>query len=295
MPDKLLFIINGGLGDLLSEYFNTREWRILKELKTRSPSIRTKLILCNHNSSSIDFLKYYPYFDEIEPRHGTHLHLVKENNVGHYIAAQCPDWTFIGEAYYMWKDIEPKQPEVYLGEEDTALIDEVKAAGKYIVLHPFAGTPGRICLTTEEYKLLADKIVDELKCNVVVMGATHSRIIEEATVGITENLIFKEHFDSHRPEIISLVNKASCRAAVKLSMDASGYIGNYTGLIIAPWVAEIRTVAYIAETHRTMSEISYSLSWPTSRKWAYNKSFFPEVQDHTEVIDQTIKFLSEEV
>jgi len=33
--DKLLLIINGGLGDLLVEYFRSREWGVIKQLKER--------------------------------------------------------------------------------------------------------------------------------------------------------------------------------------------------------------------------------------------------------------------
>jgi len=291
--DKLLLIINGGLGDLLVEYFRSREWGVIKQLKEENPSLKVKAVICSHNSNTKDFLEYCPLVDKVETHHGFNFHLSDAKNIVQYICPQQKDWTFIGDAFYMWKHITPVAPKVYLNAADKDLVERTKKSGPYIALHPFAGTPDRICFSQENYRILISRIIEETGHNVVILGGKHQRTIGEAEGEVTQRSTIHEAFDSFRPNAISLVNKASCRASVQIAKNAAAYVGNYAGLIMAPWTEEIPTLVHIAESHRKMSEISNTLSWPTTRGWAFNKAIFPETKTIEETFDETISFLKE--
>jgi hypothetical protein len=291
---KILLTFNGGLGDVMNDYFRSREWGVLRKFKERdNPEI--KVIAYSHNSNSSEFLKYCPFVDSIETGPALYLNLTKANTLREYLSPLYPEWQFMGEAYYHWRDITPERPKIYLDEEDEAIVKEVKDMGEYIVYHPFVDTLERLCLSPDGYRQLAYRIADELQRPVIVMGATHERSIREADSDIHQYEKLIENFESDREDIISLTNKISCRAAAKISMDACAYVGNYAGLIIAPWVQEIPTVALISESHREMARVSEPLSWPTTRGFAFSREIYPQTQEESKTLDDTIQFLKQRI
>jgi hypothetical protein len=291
---KILLTFNGGLGDVMNDYLRSREWSILRKFKERS-NPEVKVVLYSHNSNAAELLKYCPFIDSIDTGPALYLNLTDANTLREYLSKLYPDWNFIGEAYYEWRDIVPERTKIYLGEEDKDIVEEIKSKGDFIVYHPFADTVERLCLSTERYRELAYRIADELHKPVIVLGASHDRLIKEADSEISQNTRVSEEFESDRNNVISLTNKISCRAAAELSMSACAYVGNYAGLIIAPWVKEIPTVALISESHREMARVSEPLSWPTVRGLAFSKEIYPQIQKDEKTITDTIDFLKQRI
>jgi ADP-heptose:LPS heptosyltransferase len=192
-----------------------------------------------------------------------------------------------------------KQPEIYLSPAEEQKYNDIIAAGPFVCMNPFAGTPERIAMAEEEYIQLIDRIIDELGYNVVLTGGNHNRqgLANDgghSTIGSDPRYMpIVEESNYERDKLINLVNKVSIRFATKISMAAQAFVGNFSGPLIAPWCRGIKTVTLIAPfEHIEKTSRTCNIScWPIASNLPFSKAIYMRDTTSQSAIEQTINFL----
>jgi len=243
-PQKLYISCGGGLGDLIRSYLKDNvDWGYLKPIKETWPNTRIRAIITCHNTAARDFLEYNPYIDEV-------LAFPYQIDGSPIINKHSQGYVHIGKAG-MKQAVKHQMPEVYIHPGDEPIYKEIVDRGNYIVINPFGGVPAKKCLPIEEWVLLVDKLIDVLGYNIIATGGSHHRICFKNDGGRTRvgtdevREPMEEIFEYEREGLTNLVGR-HVALATKLAMKANGFIGNYSGPLIAPWVAGVKTACFIA-------------------------------------------------
>ena len=238
MPKIKVFVKGGGgLGDLIREYLGGEKyWGYLEGIKERYPDIKVKAILCIHNPQAKEVLKYHPCLNEIEqyPWQLDGTPIFFSHSDGH---------VFIKSVHGLFSGLEYKKPEVYLKKEEEVQVETIKNAGKYMVIHPFAGLKDRIAFPIEKYPALIDEIIDT-GCNVIVIGGSYARINRDGKEEVNEV------FDYSRKGLFNLVGNTNARVATRLIQSASGFIGTHSCYILVASIEKIRSILIAPERLR---------------------------------------------
>jgi len=233
IPQKVYLTLGGGLGDVFVTYFRgDNGWRLLQPLKEKFPHIKVSVLSATHNPQTAEFLKHNPYIDSFQEFGWVNdgRPIWSENANGHVSLAKHNK---------LAKILKAKNPELYLGEEDREIVNEILSAGEYIFIHPFAGLKDRQALPIEEYPSLIDSLIDKSGYNVVVIGGTHQRRNQKRSFDMPEE------FDYERPGLFNLVNRTNARVAVKLSQNAHSFIGCWSAYACAHWIIKKKTTVII--------------------------------------------------
>ena len=208
----------GGAGDIVRNQIQRRKgWGYIELFKKRFPTSEILAITTAVSNQGAEFLKYNPYIDKIKELPWANPNLPWKDLAKHTIG-----YKFIGKAV---KELLPKAkpivPPVYLSPEDKQVTQEIQKAGKYIFIHPFAGTRERIVYPIEKYPDLIDTIIDELGYNVAITGGTHLRLTNQ---GLPDTML-NEEFKYERKGLFNLVGKSNMRVGSHLARNASFYMG----------------------------------------------------------------------
>ncbi len=227
----------GGLGDLIREYLEGEKyWGYLEGIKEKYPGIKIKAILCIHNPQAKEFLKYHPCLDSTEQYpwqvDGTPVFFTHSD-----------EHVFIKSVPGLFEGLKYRKPPIYLDKKEEIQVETIKNAGKYIVIHPFAGLKDRIVFPIEGYPALIDGIIDT-GYNVVVIGGSYTRINRDGQEEVNEFLEYT------RKGLYNLVGNSNARVATRLIQGASGFIGTHSCYILVASIEMIKSVLVVPEKLR---------------------------------------------
>lgn len=147
---------------------------------------------------------------------------------------------FIKSVPGLFEGLDYKKPQIYLNKEEKIQVETIKNAGKYIVIHPFAGLRDRIAFPIEKYPGLIDEIIDT-GYNVIVIGGSYTRINRDGQEEVIEILEYS------RKGLFNLVGNTNARVATRLIQDASGFIGTHSCYILVASIEKIRSILIAPE------------------------------------------------
>lgn len=223
-PKSVYVTLGGGLGDVFYVYSRGENgWGYIKSLKQVFPAIHVKALCSTHNPQTIEFIKYNPYIDEYHEFGWVNdaKPLFEKNSNGS---------RRLNRQSKLIKELTFSKPKVHMTEEDNIIVNDIISAGDYVMIHPFAGEPGRKCLPTEEYIPLIDSIIEEKNLNVVVTGGTYKR----KNFRLSEDK--DEVFEYEREGLFNLVGKSNARVSFVLASRQKHFIGNWSAYSCASWL-----------------------------------------------------------
>lgn len=211
----------GGSGDIPANQFRCfKGWGHVEAFKQKFPNSKLRVIITSCSREGAKYIKYNPYIDEIIELPWANPNKpwkeLPKHTVGYKPLAQV--------AKELLPDIQGKIPPVYLSDNDKIITKEIINEGEYVFIHPFAGTPERMPFPIKEYPALIDRLIDELKYNVVVIGATY---LQKANQGKPDT-IHKEELNYYRPGLFNLIDKANMRIGIYLALHANRWIGTWS-------------------------------------------------------------------
>lgn len=289
-PKKVYLAIGGGLGDAMQVYLaqpisirddgyllgsvtassdpTTSTWfRRLASLESKGGAKAPKVVLVieSHNPHTKDLFEYDPNIDEV-------------------ISKPWPEPTSWAESEKRWEQIsdgatnlhevyfpefyEPDESGIYMPPEERKIVDRIVNNGRYIVIHPYAGSRERVCYPMAKYRQVIDMLIDDLGYNVVVVGASYKQFNVDG-----DGDDFMESFPYKRDKLAVLVNKVSVRVSFSLALACSGFIGTHSAMILASWMNGIRSVCIVPPVHDdgTPWETFFASKNPTT--WGADKEF----------------------
>ena len=216
----------GGLGDVFYEYFRGKHgWSYLDSLKNKYPNIKVKILSSTHNHQSLKFIKFHPHVDSMkELGWMTDARSLWEKHRGNAVRLEdaVKEKRLLG--------LSEKKQVLHLGSEDKQELKRITSAGKFVVVHPFAGGRDRIAIKTPDYIRLIDQIIEDLGYNVVVIGATHVRN------NINNPVKVDEVFDYRRKKLFNLVNASNARVVMALIQKQTHFVGAGSAWACASWL-----------------------------------------------------------
>lgn len=269
----------GGLGDFIFTYFKDSSWRKIKNIKSKL-GYKVIATIAVHNPGCSELIYTNPYIDSILLYKWYPPGDPKEREWKNFLAANP-----LAELELNLKETEPK---VFLTEKESKLLDEI-AKEKYIAIHPFAGLPHRGCLPHPydgkykcypDYKYLqsANAFADQ-GYKVYFIGRTSNDGVEVLR-GFEEKLLFpKEH--TH-PNVISLINKTSCRVNVEICRRANGFLGSHSSMLSAAWTADIPSLFFYPGEDEHGNRRSVIEHGGTTGTWALSKPFNSYIELNSE-------------
>jgi hypothetical protein len=221
MAHKVYIHDGGGAGDIPANQLRCyKGWGHVESFKKKFPRSEIMAVITSCSIEGARYIKYNPYIDEIKELPWVNPHRpwggLKEHIVG---------YTHITEAV---KKLLPGQsaviPPTYLSPDDKTIVQKVTSAGKYVFIHPFAGTKERMVLPIEEHPKLIDMLIDEFGYNVVVVGGTYTQLANQGR----PNVICKEELEYERKGLFNLVNKSNMRIGIHLARHAALWLGTWS-------------------------------------------------------------------
>ena len=243
---KFYIHTGGGLGDMVKHYFwGHLGWKYIESIKDKYPNSKIKLTTTCSNPIGSDIFKFNPYIDEKEtyPWHSPNVVWsgLKNKTIGYSNLAEI-------NKTLENKNLIARSPKViYLGDTDKKDLVKFQPKEKYIVMHPFAGDTIRMSLPIKEYFALAQQYINKLNCKVLIVGGNSQRVI-----GKTDRII-KEIFPFEDKGIINLVNKISIRTALRLTQEASCFLGTNSSFFCVRLSLNKPAIVFFNKTARKKS------------------------------------------
>lgn len=279
---KVFIPVGGGIGDVLQVYLSnpsSRElyfgephrieeyptsnidaslwFRRLESLKQKYPNISVKVKSTSHNPTAADIFRHDPNIDIIES--------VDESPASWIDFIDSDGYVFIGQVEWEYKLYEPKEPVIYLADNENKLLDNLDKLKPYILIHPFAGPIERIVFPMGRYKGLINKIIDEMGVNVVVVGKHFRQVLPDRVKEL--------FFNYQRDGLYNLVDNCSVRSSVVLTQHAAGFIGTHSSMVLAAWHAGIPTVCLVPPKHDAGQPWDEFWDSPNPAAWGSDKDF----------------------
>ena len=241
-PEKIYLAVGGGIGDVIqiclsnpeahnifNEYPSTNPitsiWlHRLKYLKEKY-NVAIRLYVQSHNNFTSKLFTNNPYIDELIVIEWGNRILLESSN--HWLN-DIDGYTSIAKFEEAYKFIPVSNEVLFLSESEQTAIDKIKGVGKYIVVHPFAGNVHRQVPSISKYVEIVKALKDKYK--VIVIGQ--------------EGEVFLSDFG-----VINLIGKTSPKVSVNVILNAAGFIGTHSSMILPAWYKEIPTVCLVPPTH----------------------------------------------
>lgn len=294
-PNTVYIPVSGGLGDVIQVYLSDpatpEEWagfpnkfpsgdpthaiwfRRLEDFKKCWPDVAVKLIMASHNARSAELFEYHPCIQEVITRPYTTNVVVD----GKY------DWLSDDEYWYnihhmyggaeRYAKYKSSSPVIYMSAEERGIVREIVSRGKFVLMHPFAGLRSRAVLPYYRYNQLAKKLNRE-GYNVVVVGGSFRRNVDGDNSEVAESFRYSGN------GIVSLVDRVSVRVSVALALEASGFIGTHSAMILPAWYAKVRSVCLVPPVHdcglpflEFFDSVSRDSKYPDPTTWGAFQSF----------------------
>jgi len=239
---SLCIVCDCGLGDFFRHYFTASAWKAARVIKEEHKRTTIKVISASANPQTAPLLKQLSFIDEVieypwscSPETRASFYNTFKNDYPLIVPneSQTRARRFQGALdkkvirnNKVMKDIirslaihkrSPNTIESFLSASDKQYINSLDLK-KFIMIHPFSGNPSLRVVEVEEYVPLIDILIDELKYQVVVVGATNIK---------RETIYNEEHFNYNRPGLVNLVNnkQTSIGCCAYLSQKAKIFIG----------------------------------------------------------------------
>ena len=244
-PEWVYVSASGGLGDVIQTYLSSPSdpegssfvngyassdpsmslwFRRLNDLKRQFPNQKVRLVVSSHNKYSDDLFKFHPCIDEIVEMEWQ-LH-----DFGNRLDAEYGKMACI-HRNYNYKYFKATDPVIYLSDEENDVLSKITNNMQYILVHPFAGCKERSVPSLGKYLQMSELLYKH---------GYHS-----IYVGAGNNL------DIDQVGILNLINKASCRLTTALAINASGFIGVHSAMILASWYGNKRSICFAPPYHDT--------------------------------------------
>lgn len=290
---ELVFIpCGGGLGDVIQCYlanpithdcqipldqYQTSDnyisiwFRRLESFREKHPDVKIKVISNCHNPAIRELFEYHPSVDLFE--------LWKYGKV---VEEDKTKWEREHDGFryirycYDYHDYKPSDPVVYMSDSEYKLFFSINSS-LYIVLHPFAGIKHRMPISTEEYYNLA-KIFISKGYRVVVIGGSYTRNTDTMEPTI-------EEFPYYCEGMYNLVGGASVRLFTNLCMNAAGFIGTHSSMILPAWYAGVKSVCIVPSTHDGGQPWEEFASSGNPTAWGFKQDFNKTVITSNGMID----------
>jgi ADP-heptose:LPS heptosyltransferase len=236
---KLYLHDGGGVGDILRcQLTKKRGWGYIESFKKKFPNIYIKAIITSCNPQGYELVKHCPLFDEIQTFQWKHPHQKWPDRKKY---AEKLGFVSIAEAAKeILTDVKPKIVPIWLSKQDKEVVNNIKAQGLYCFIHPWSGESWRIPCPPDKYKYLIDRIIDELKCNVVIVGGSYRKDYPKGHT-FSQRLV-KEEFNYERDGLFNLVNKTNIRISAQLARDAKLAVTTWSCYARSSWYNNGHTV-----------------------------------------------------
>ena len=231
----------GGLGDLITNYFCSDAWRYVNALAELYPNVKVTAVITTHNSDNRQLLETHPNVQKVihypwyPPGHVEEFgwtNMVRSTNI--------MDWA-------KGRDLPKGESRVWLSRHEEKIFSSL-GNRKYIVIHPFAGLPGRSCLPHPgdgNYRCYPDYKYIQTANHLAEAGYLVKIIGHSPTTGErkgrNESLFVPD--DTH-PNVESLVNKLSLRQNVELVRRANGFLGSHSSMLCAAWSNRVPSIFF---------------------------------------------------
>lgn len=237
VPNSVYVSLGGGLGDVFYVYNKGENgWGYIKSLKETFPHVHVKALCSTHNPQTVEFIKYNPYIDEYHEFGWV-------NNAKPLFEKNSNGSRRLDRQGKLLKALKFNNPKIYTTKEDDKAIDRITSAGSFVLIHPFAGEPGRRCLPTKEYIPIIDSIIDDKKLNVVIIGGTYKR----KNFKTSEDK--KEELDYSRDGLFNLVGKSNARVCATLAAKQKHFIGSWSAYSCASWSNKKNTTVIVNKSN----------------------------------------------
>ena len=236
-PTEWVYIpVGGGLGDVFQVYMSNLDdiptsnghasawFKRLRAIKSKYPWLKVRIMFTSHTQAARDLLNTNPYIDDI-------VTMAVDGPADRW------DYMYSGAANinHLWdyKHFAPDPAKIFLTSDDQSQLAKYKPKGKYIVVHPIARLGCRTVPSPLKYKILI-RFLSRLY-PVIVLGACEQQDVLQ--------------YDFSGNGVINLINKTYVRVAYDLVMNASGFVGVHSSLILGAWYKKIRTVCFVPVYH----------------------------------------------
>jgi hypothetical protein len=265
---KVFIPCGGGLGDVIQAYLANPEFvdcripidqfqtsdnhvsiwfRRLEDFKKKHPKSIVKVICASHNPASVDFIIEHPCVDSVDYK--PKIDIEQE---GRWWEREIDGYKYI-TYLYNYKDYKSNKPIIYLTEDEYAFAKEL-SFHKNIIIFPFAGTTERSPLSESDYIIIIDKLIEKGFTAIVLGGGNGS-------------------FSYRKMGVINLVNSCSSRLSTKLVLDAVGFVGVHSSMIIPAWYAKLRSVCIAPTKHDGGQPIEDFINSDNPTAWGFSQQF----------------------
>ena len=239
----------GGAGDFIYQYFNSYAWRCLPSVLSNYSDAFVTAIIQTHHPSLAELVYLHPAITAVT----TYKWYMPGDPKERWWKAGV-----VGEELGAWaQSINIKdgsrngyEHKIYLTVAEENLLKEIKAAGPYVIMHPFAGLPHRGAFKHPydgKYKCYPDYKYLETATYLAERGYKVYFVGRTATDGVETLRSFPEDIvlpkDCH-PNIMSLVNKYSFRFNVEVVRRADGFIGSHSSMLSAAWTNDVPSIFF---------------------------------------------------
>ncbi len=228
----------GGLGDLIQSYCLFSGFRLLPVIKSLEPDAYFRVIDRNVNSSADDFFRYHPLINHVVHLPFSHIPTADANDPHREGCAHVQtaiDRFRLGPGDYV-------EPRVYLNDQESRFVEDIRAKGPYVAVHPFTWDDTR---SMTKFVTIVEMcaLIKERGFNVVILGGTCLNTANG-------NRLYKYQVDLEGDRVINLVNKAAVRTAIAVSMNATKYVGSNSCFAMASVSAGVPTLCFAYDSRR---------------------------------------------
>lgn len=214
-------VFNGGLGDVIWQYYTNPAFRRLVYAKRLFPELHFTAVVTSHTEDqAVDIFALNPLIDAVAT---------------YPYGQPCP-WGWDKELHCtldnIWNILDEDVP-ICLDEDEQKILDSLPRP--FVTFHPFAGAQNRRLDMMLNVEKLVEDIVDRYGFNVVVLGGSHVR------GNRTMEFDLQEMWEYDRPGVISLVGKASPRLSTKVAQAGKYFVGSHSCWMMAAWTKKVPT------------------------------------------------------
>lgn len=264
---RVYFDFGGGLGDVVTKYLHMYGG-LWPGLKRRYPGIRIDVIGCVVNPAILELFYHHPLLETIHyiPMSDHHVALSRERG----LSIGSVPWDDVVSGFDLsWTD-----PDVYLSAEEEVQSREIREAGSYTCVHPFAGMEHRCWAGRIPTHDVVDWIADagHGPNRVVLLGGSSDRNDADRTTHLDESFV------RDQPGLVNLVGRASVRLQVDLATRASAFVGTCSAYLAAACSRGVPSLCFTDAGMLPYREFSAGLVWDILRHAGVKMLSFRETE-----------------
>lgn len=289
LPHSVYVTFGGGLGDAFYTYHKgLHGWGYIESLRKKYPQIEIKALCVSHNSNVLQFIKHNPYITKTE-NFGA-MSKYAQHHRKEFWEARRGNAKRLERQRNLLPSLKFNRPKVFLDQQDKKVLQMIRNAGPFVLIHPFAGLRGRFSGAEEEYAPLIDQLIDNMNVNVAIIGNSHTRLNAAG-----KKIPVIEKFDYERSGLFNLVNKGNPRLYYSLAKYQEYFIGSWSAYSAASWLHNKLAIVLVPKKSEKKLGKKFKGRWKgKSRriiKLGRNKSPRPFNEIRDEILD-TVKSIA---